>query len=188
MKWGISMYCINCGSECEQFMDGEVQRYRCPSCNYISYKNPSPCVSILVVNDQGQVLLGKRHKASIFPEKWCLPCGYIEYGETYVDAAIREVKEEVGITVTLDGIINVVSNCFEIGVSSLVIVLLAKYHGSEKPVPGDDITETDWFDLDGTLPCLAFEADEFIIAKYRESVKKYGEITVLKLEGNAFSS
>ncbi len=117
-----------------------------------------------------------------------MPCGYIEYGETYVDAAIREVKEEVGITVTLDGIINVVSNCFEIGVSSLVIVLLAKYHGSEKPVPGDDITETDWFDLDGTLPCLAFEADEFIIAKYRESVKKYGEITVLKLEGNAFSS
>lgn len=182
------MFCVKCGSGCEQFVDDNIVRYRCHSCNYIYYKNPYPCVSVLVINNQGKILLGKRHKDSIFSEKWCLPCGYMEYEETYIAAAKREVKEEMGINIEPKGIINVVSNNFENGVSSLVIVLLAYYEEQNNLVPGDDITEADWFDINGSLPPLAFSADNFIITKYRESINKFGEITIITLEGNSFTS
>lgn len=182
------MFCVNCGSKCEQFVDGDVLRHRCLSCNYIHYRNPYPCVSILVLNSQGKVLLGKRHKDSIYPKKWCLPCGFMEYGETYVDAAVREVKEEMGIKIEPRGIINVVSNSFENGVNSLVIVLLSYYEEQHNLVPGDDITQADWFDINSYLPPLAFSADNFIISKLSESISKFEEITTITLDGNSFTS
>ena len=88
------MFCIKCGAECEDYEEGGILRQRCPRCGHIHYQNPYPCIAVLVVNEQGEILLGKRHKKSIYPGKWCLPCGYIEYGETYLEAALREVKEE----------------------------------------------------------------------------------------------
>ena len=71
----------------------------------INYKNPYPCISVLIINKENKVLLGKRHKDSIYPEKWCMPCGYMEYDESFREAAIREIKEEVGLTIIPRGII-----------------------------------------------------------------------------------
>ena len=72
------MFCMKCGSECVEFMDGEILRQKCPNCGYIHYKNPYPCIAVLIVNSKGEIALGKRHKDSIYPGKWCLPCGYID--------------------------------------------------------------------------------------------------------------
>jgi NADH pyrophosphatase NudC (nudix superfamily) len=175
------MYCPNCGNICVEINDGGIKRDGCSKCNYINYKNPYPCISVLIVNKNNEVLLGKRHKDSIYPEKWCLPCGYMEYDESYEEAAIREVKEETGISIIPKGIINVVSNKLKNGINSLVVVLLAEYNGNEIIVPADDITEASFFDIN-KLPPLAFEADAFIINKYRKNSK----IQIINLEGAAF--
>ena len=82
------MFCVKCGAECEDFEDSGILRQKCPHCGYIHYKNPYPCVAVLVINDRGQVLLGKRGEKSIYPGKWCLPGGYIEYDETYFEALV----------------------------------------------------------------------------------------------------
>ena len=181
------MFCINCGTECEDFYEGEILRKRCPKCGYIHYKNPYPCIAVIVVNSEGRILLGKRGPESIYPFNWCLPCGYMEYGETYVEAATREIQEEMGIHAVPDGIINVVSNQFDNGVNSLVVVLLAHYDGNDEPTPGDDITEAGWFDLEemDILPTLAFSADKFIISKYQRMMKEFGEMPKLTLEGHS---
>lgn len=50
---------------------------------------------ILIMNDKGQVLLQRRSDTG----DWCIPGGALEPFETYEEAAIREVREEVGITV-----------------------------------------------------------------------------------------
>ena len=50
---------------------------------------------ILIVNDKDQVLLQKRSDTG----DWCIPGGALEPFETYEEAAIREIREEVGITV-----------------------------------------------------------------------------------------
>lgn len=181
------MFCIKCGTQCEDFTDGDILRKRCPKCGYIAYKNPYPCIAVIVTNSEGKILLGKRGKDSIYPFKWCLPCGYIEYNETYVEATVREVEEEMGVHVTPDGIINVVSNHFDNGVHSLVVVMLAHYTGSENPTAGDDIIEAGWFALDDleALPPLAFSADRFIIQKYREFQRTSKTMPMLTLEGHA---
>lgn len=181
------MFCIRCGTACTDYIEGGVHRERCPECGYIHYKNPYPCIAAIVVNKDGKILLGKRGGDSIYPFNWCLPCGYIEYDETYVEATVREVKEEMGIKAVPDGVINVVSNHFDNGVHSLVVVMLAHYDGEDDPVAGDDIIEAGWFEVDDMdqLPTLAFSADKFIIGKYRQMIKEQGNITFITLEGHS---
>lgn len=181
------MFCIQCGTECVDFAEGETIRQRCPKCGHIHYKNPYPCIAAIVVNKKGEILLGKRGAKSIYPFKWCLPCGYMEYGETYVEATTREIEEEMGIHTVPDGIINVVSNHFDNGVCSLVVVMLAHYPGDDDPRAGDDITDAGWFSLEdmSKLPPLAFSADKFIISKYKRMIDETGTITKLTLEGSS---
>ena len=64
------------------------------------YPRPEVTVDIIVYNNDlkndVQILLLKR-TSSTGLGKWCLPGGYIDYGESQIEAAIRELKEETGI-------------------------------------------------------------------------------------------
>lgn len=51
---------------------------------------------VLIENSDGKVLLQKRSDTG----EWCVPGGALEPGETYVEAATREVREEVGVDVS----------------------------------------------------------------------------------------
>ncbi len=57
---------------------------------------PEPTVGALIVNKEGRILLTKCHK---WFDKYMLPGGHIEVGETMKEAVAREVKEEVGLDV-----------------------------------------------------------------------------------------
>ena len=51
---------------------------------------------VLIENEKGEVLLQRRSDTG----EWCVPGGALEPGETYVEAATRELSEEVGIKVS----------------------------------------------------------------------------------------
>ena len=51
---------------------------------------------VLIENEKGEVLLQKRSDTG----EWCVPGGALEPGETYIEAATRELSEEVGIKVS----------------------------------------------------------------------------------------
>ena len=57
---------------------------------------PEPTVGALIVNKEGKILLVKSHK---WFDKYTLPGGHVEVGETMIEALKREVKEEVGLDV-----------------------------------------------------------------------------------------
>ncbi|EKD71048.1 MAG: hypothetical protein ACD_46C00286G0003 [uncultured bacterium] len=59
-------------------------------------KKPEMITAILVINDEGEVFLGKSPK---FDGKWIAPGGHLEEGESFVNCAIREIKEELGVDV-----------------------------------------------------------------------------------------
>jgi ADP-ribose pyrophosphatase YjhB (NUDIX family) len=55
-----------------------------------------PIVVALVLDDQGRVLMLRRHRFIPDVVGWELPGGFVEDGELWGDAAIRETEEETG--------------------------------------------------------------------------------------------
>lgn len=76
---------------------------RCLACGNTTYRNPLPVAVVLVpVEDSGLLLI----RRVIEPQagKLALPGGYVNYGETWQEAAAREVREEAGVIVPAENI------------------------------------------------------------------------------------
>lgn len=58
---------------------------------------PEPTVGVLIFNSRREILLVKSHK---WRGKYVVPGGHIELGETAVEAARREAKEETGLEIS----------------------------------------------------------------------------------------
>jgi ADP-ribose pyrophosphatase YjhB (NUDIX family) len=65
-----------------------------------------PAVSAFVQDDAGLILMIRRTDN----DKYAIPGGQQEVGETLAQAAVREVKEETGIDVTITELIGLYSN------------------------------------------------------------------------------
>jgi len=63
----------------------------------------------VVLENKGKVLLVQR-ALEPFAGKWALPGGFVEEGETVEQAAVREVKEETGLDIELEGLLGVYSD------------------------------------------------------------------------------
>ncbi len=72
------------------------------------YKNPSLTCDVFIYDDDLNFILIKRMNDP-FKDCWALPGGFVEYGESVEDAAIREAKEETNIDVELEELVNVYS-------------------------------------------------------------------------------
>lgn len=56
-------------------------------------------VGAFIISADNHVLLGQSITGGVFPDKWVVPGGGIEDGETKLQAVIRETLEEVGIDI-----------------------------------------------------------------------------------------
>ena len=76
-------------------VDGR-KRLICQKCGWINYKNPLPVAVCAAKDKESRILIAKRN----FPpgkNKWALPGGFIESGETPEAACLRELEEETGL-------------------------------------------------------------------------------------------
>jgi ADP-ribose pyrophosphatase YjhB (NUDIX family) len=61
-------------------------------------KNPLPTVDIIIeIAGRGIVLIERKNP----PHGWAIPGGFVDYGESLEQAALREAKEETSLDVTL---------------------------------------------------------------------------------------
>jgi 8-oxo-dGTP diphosphatase len=69
----------------------------CPCCGAIvdRYRNPFPTVDLIIRIGDHVVLIERRNP----PHGWALPGGFVDYGETLEEAAMREAKEEAALEV-----------------------------------------------------------------------------------------
>jgi 8-oxo-dGTP diphosphatase len=108
----------------------------------------------VILEKEGKILLGLRHpdpdKAdSAFRSagEWSLPGGKLEWGEGFENGAIREVKEETGITIKNPQVISV-HNCKNEHAHFMTVGLLThEWKGRAEVMEPDEIIEWEWFDL-----------------------------------------
>lgn len=90
-------YCCFCGKELisKILHDGSREKY-CQGCDHVFFDVPYPAVIVVVINID-KILL-TRSVGWMHPF-WGLIAGHVKTGETAEDAAIREIREEVGLEV-----------------------------------------------------------------------------------------
>jgi ADP-ribose pyrophosphatase YjhB (NUDIX family) len=86
----------------------EPPRLVCPSCGFVFYLDPKVAVGTIIRDERNHVVLVRR---AIEPGygRWVFPGGYVDRGEEVWKAAIREAREEAGLEIRLDELINVYS-------------------------------------------------------------------------------
>ena len=65
-----------------------------------------PAASAVVANERGEILMQRRRDNDL----WALPGGTMDLGESIGETAIREVREETGLNIEIDGIVGIYSD------------------------------------------------------------------------------
>ena len=151
-------YCPRCGGRLESNLPGP--HGRCLACGEVFYRNPAIGVAVIVL-DADSILLGRRGRGA-YAGRWCIPCGYVEWGEDIRVAARREVEEETGLVVEVGEIYAAHSNFHDRERLTVGIWFRGRVVGGALSA-GDDLDAVDYFAVDAP-PDLAFPTDAAVIA------------------------
>ncbi len=123
------------------------------------HRNPVPTVDIIIELEQGIVLIERKNP----PHGWALPGGFVDYGESFEQAAVREAQEETGLAVTLIRQFHTYSQPDrDKRLHTASTVFIAKAVGEPRGL--DDALQAKIFRQDN-LPVLAFDHAQ-ILADY----------------------
>lgn len=117
------------------------------------YQNPLPTVDIIIeIGSKGIVLIKRKNP----PFGWAIPGGFVDYGESLEEAAIREAKEETDLDVKLDKQLHTYSDPErDPRHHSISTVYVAKAKG--KPRARDDAIEIGFFNESNLPDEIAFD-------------------------------
>jgi 8-oxo-dGTP diphosphatase len=117
----------------------------------------------LAVTDH-RVLLTRGSSRSLFPGRWWLPGGGIEFGESPTQCLVREFREETGLIVQSQALTNVVSDITDLPklgerIHSIRLLYTVRLQQGTASSDGDDTADAvEWQDLAevANLPLMPF--------------------------------
>lgn len=99
-----------------------------------------------IIEKEGKYLLVQEAKKKCY-EKWNFPAGHLDFNDSLEQGAIREIKEETGCDVKLDGVCYVANRILEDDLF-VMIVFNAKLINENIEFDKEEILDVKWFDYD----------------------------------------
>lgn len=134
-------------------------------------------IAVFIINNNKQVLLQKRSATKRFnPNKWGLCAGHVQADESLEEAALREIKEEVGINVNENDLL--VLREKEINLkdtnSHITYFYYIKTNLKEKEflIQTEELSEVKYFDIDKVINMI-LNHDESVV--FKENILKHFE-------------
>ena len=122
-------FCPSCGERLtpRRLKPADRERMTCQACDFVQYLDPKVAVGTIIRMEDSRLVLVRR---AIEPGYglWVFPGGYVDRGEHIVEAAVREAREESGLIVRVDGLVNIYSYA---GTTPIIIVYTATAIGGE---------------------------------------------------------
>jgi 8-oxo-dGTP diphosphatase len=157
-------FCPRCGTRMVRRDDHGRLRPTCPACGFVHYRNPVPAAGV-ILEARGRVLLVRR-KYDPRAGDWCLPAGFMEYGETPEHCAVRELFEETGIRARLTGLFGVYAGFDDPRVRAVLILYTAERTGGRLQA-GDDAIDARFMPLSRLPKRIAFAAHRRALEEFR---------------------
>ena len=157
----MAAYCYRCGLPAKK--QGEY--YACAEHGMLwLLSRNAPGADALVLKD-GKILLIKRANEP-YAGYWAMPGGFQEFGEHPATTAIREVREETGLTIELDSILGIyVQHTTPEEYRQITVFVATPAGGTMKA--GDDASDCQWFPIDN-LPEATYPAHAQRITDYQD--------------------
>ena len=146
VDWSRShQFCGQCGQPTQ---DKTEERAKiCPACQLVNYPRLSPAIIVAVIKGHHLLLASnKRFKSGYYS----VLAGFVEPGESLEECVVREIKEEVGISVKNVRYFGSQPWPFP---NSLMVGFLADYDGGKINVDHSEIVAAAWFTAD-RLPSI----------------------------------
>jgi 8-oxo-dGTP diphosphatase len=157
-------YCPMCGGalEARVLKETEPKRLVCTTCGFVFYIDPKLAVGAIITDDEERILLVRR---AIEPGygKWVFPGGYVDRGEEVQLAAIREAREECGVDIRIERLLNIYSYP---GRAPVIVVYTARMTGGCVACD-DEGLEARFFDRD------AIPWDQLAFRSTREALTEF---------------
>ena len=137
-------YCPACGGplRARTLKANDPERMTCAACGFVLYLDPKVAVGTIIRagDDHDRLVLVRR---AIEPGYglWVFPGGYVDRGEQILDAALREAREESGLEIRIDRLINVYSYAGTVP----IIIVYAATALSRELCTDDECLEARWF-------------------------------------------
>jgi NAD+ diphosphatase len=156
-------FCCACCQKLESktLLDGSVEKY-CSQCDRVFFDAPSPAAIVAVIN--GDKILLTRSVGWNHPY-WGLVAGHVKTGETAEEAAIREVKEEVGLDIKNLNIIGTFA-------SKDLDLLMVGFRADSKNMDinmSQELEKAEWFNLGNDLPVRPCSIASQVISRIMSS-------------------
>lgn len=160
-------FCPVCGEALEPrvLKVTEPKRLVCvsPTCGFVFYLDPKIAVGTIIRIDEGARIVLVRRAIEPGYGKWVFPGGYVDRGEEITLAAMREAREESGLEVRIDHLINIYSYA---GRTPIVVVYAATRMNGTLAVDDEGI-EARAFEVE------ALPWDDLAFRSTREALRDY---------------
>lgn len=129
------------------------------SCGALVYRKRGERVQLLLIKH--------RHGGH-----WSFPKGHVERGEAEIQTALREVKEETGLDISLlEGFRYSVEYFPRPNVKKQVVYFLGEASPGRYKIQEEEISEIVWADLEKAYHMVSFRNDKNLIARARRRIQ-----------------